>query len=214
MHLLSGHHHVGAAPLTLGPDDSGSHGACVTWRGEPGSVLSGGVEIPVSAWSPVPGSPQHPPVWQVNLTALGLPEQALGVVGQGSVLDGRGDASAFAELSTPARLRRWHAGQIRLRTALQYTCTRWVASAVGRRSEGAARVVWPPPPARSAAVAAWPDSAPVAAPASSGALHASLMSARHRQRRTTGRRSRRSAPRCCTASGRTSGAMFTSRSQQ
>ena len=110
VHLLSGHHYVGAAPLTLGPNDSGSHGAHVTWRGEPGSVLSGGVEIPVSAWSPVPGPPQHPPVWQANLTALGLPKHALGVVGQGSVLDGRGDASAFAELfysGEAATLARW-----------------------------------------------------------------------------------------------------------
>jgi hypothetical protein len=102
-------------PLRLGAADSGRLGAEVTWRGEPGSLLSGGVKIPTSAWSLAPPAPTRPTgvgaaVWQANLTALGLSEAALGVVGQGSVLDGRGHASAFAELfyaGAAATLARW-----------------------------------------------------------------------------------------------------------
>lgn len=109
-------------PLRLSAADSGAPGALVTWRGEPGSLLSAGVEIPTSAWSLAPAL-RHPAdigagagpsgagaVWQANLTALGLSEAALGVVGQGSVLDGRGEANAFAELfygGAAATLARW-----------------------------------------------------------------------------------------------------------
>ena len=92
--------------------------AALGWRGEPGSLLSAGVEIPPSAWSLAPTPQSHPVegatgagvVWQANLTALGFSTSALGVVGQGSVLDGRGEANAFAELfygGAAATLARW-----------------------------------------------------------------------------------------------------------
>ena len=102
--LLAGVYDDG--PLRLSAADSGTAGAPVTWRGEPGALLSGGVEIPTPAWSRAGAGA----VWQANLTALGLPEEALGVVGQGTVLDGRGEASAFAELfygGAAATLARW-----------------------------------------------------------------------------------------------------------
>jgi hypothetical protein len=105
----------GDGPLRLSAADSGGPGTAVTWRGEPGSLLSGGVQIPTSAWSLAP-APRRPAdvgagaagragagaVWQANLTALGLSAAALGAVGQGGVLDGRGEANAWSPSSSTA----------------------------------------------------------------------------------------------------------------
>ena len=71
-------------PLRLGAVDSGRPGAPVTWRGEPGSLLSAGVEIPPSAWSLAPtsqnlvGGPTGAGVvWQAG-AGLGFSTSALG----------------------------------------------------------------------------------------------------------------------------------------
>ena len=69
----------GAVPLELTAEDSGSASAGpVVWRAYEGEevTISGGVEIPPSAFSPRPG---HPGQQQANLTAIGLVE--LGEVG-------------------------------------------------------------------------------------------------------------------------------------
>jgi hypothetical protein len=62
---------IGAVPLALSLDDSGSAEAPVVWRAtQPGSVLiSAGLMIPATAFTPRPG---HSGQLQANLTALGL----------------------------------------------------------------------------------------------------------------------------------------------
>lgn len=87
VHLRAGVHHIVAsaaatAVLELTAEDSGAADAPIVWRahhGEEGHVLvSAGLPVPTSAFSPVPASFSHSPgnshVLQANLTALGARE--------------------------------------------------------------------------------------------------------------------------------------------
>ena len=116
VNLLDG---VYAEPLELGPGDSGTATHPVVWRRSPhphpqspqgaepaGVLISGGLPIPASAFSPWSEGP--PGAVKANLTALGVAD--LGCLGTGGGDRSKVDTTGIAELffnNQPAVLARW-----------------------------------------------------------------------------------------------------------
>ena len=106
-------------PLELGPGDSGTATHPVVWRRSPhphpqspqgaepaGVLISGGLPIPASAFSPWSEGP--PGAVKANLTALGVAD--LGCLGTGGGDRSKVDTTGIAELffdNQPAVLARW-----------------------------------------------------------------------------------------------------------